>query len=823
MLVFISVIIGLVIAVTLWISIRQWLKNRWIHKAIHHGKDFVMLEILVPKELPHEENTTPVQLQETISVMEQFLSTLSGFHVQGSKGWFGNQPTFSLEIVARYNEIRFFIGTPREFEAAIEKQILGYYPEAQVERSQAFRITEPDYAIAGGQFKLMKKFIFPIQTYTELEADPLQTITTSLSKMGTDNRAIIQILLQPTDNMWRVPVESAIRRIQEGKDVVTVSQPWWVRAIGSTTRSLESPAPTDAQKTNMNIRGLSPSQQLYQKLLQEKGSKLGFKTTINVMTVAPHKEEAQFQLGNILSAFSQYNTAQSNGFRVKRIKNFRDFLVQTMLRMPLGKGMILNTTEIASIFHPPNYSIDTPGIMWLMAKFAPAPPSTPNEGVLLGENVYRGQHRKIFLKDVDRLRHLYAVGMTGTGKSTLFESMILQDIRAGKGVCYIDPHGDVVESILGKIPKERADDVIYFDPGNLEKPIGLNLLEWHRPEEKDFLINEFLLMFYKLFDPNRTGMIGPQFEHWARNAALTVMANPKGGSLIEIPRLFTDDAFRDEQLRYVQDPVVLRFWNEQMAKTADFHKSEMFNYFISKFGRFMTNELMRNIIGQPQSGINFREIMDSGKILLVNLSKGKIGDVNAQMLGMIIVAKMSSAALSRQDIPNEADRRDFYLYVDEFQNLATDTFATILSEARKYRLNLNITHQYIAQLPEDVRNAVFGNVGTIVSFRVGADDAQYLAHQFTPVFTETDMVNIERYNAYVKMIIDNAPQRPFSLRTLRDDTQHNPALRNAIVELSQLKHGRNRAEVDALIQQRAGVGQSVGIADAVTNPKGGTA
>lgn len=822
MLVYVILFIVLIVALATTFFVRTWWKNRWVKQSLKRAEDFVLLEILVPKEIKHTENATPTQLQETISVMEQFLATLSGYHVQGTAGWMGNQPTFSLEIVARYNEIRFFIGTPREFESAIEKHLLGYYPAAQIERSQAFRITDPEYAMAGGQFKLMKKFMFPIQTYTELEADPLQTITTSLSKMGTDNRALIQILIQPTNNNWRIPVEGAIRRIQEGKDVGMSNQSWWMKAIHSSTKSLEGPQMSESQKASQNMRGLSPSQQLYQKLLQEKGSKLGFKTMINVMTVAPQKEEAQFQLGNILSAFSQYNTAQSNGFKIKRIKNFRDFMVQCLLRAPLGKGMILNTTEIASIFHPPNYSIDTPGIMWMLARFAPAPPSTPNEGILLGENIFRGEHRKIHLKDVDRQRHVYAIGMTGTGKSTLFESMILQDIREGKGVCYIDPHGEAVESILGKIPKERADDVVYFDPGNLDKPIGLNLLEWHRPEEKDFLINEFLLMFYKLFDPNHTGMIGPQFEHWARNAALTIMSNPEGGTMIEIPRLFTDDAFREEQLRYVQDPVVLRFWNEQMAKTADFHKSEMFNYFISKFGRFMTNEMMRNIIGQPQSGINFREIMDSGKILLINLSKGKIGDVNAQMLGMITVAKINSAALSRQDIP-EDERKDFYLYVDEFQNLATDTFATILSEARKYRLNLNITHQYISQLPEEVRDAVFGNVGTIVSFRVGADDAQYLAHQFTPVFNETDMVNIERYNAYVKYIIDNAPARPFSMRTIRDATVHNKQLRDAVVELSNLKHGHNRSEVEAMIQKRAGVGQSVGVGEAITNPTAVTA
>jgi hypothetical protein len=613
--------------------------------------------------------------------------------------------------------------------------------------------------------------------------------------------------------MWRHAVETSIRKIQDGKEITVDGSPGWLKALQTIGRAIHE---SQGGSTNPNPnKNLSPVHQLHQKLLQEKGAKVGFKTFINIMTVAPVKEEAQFQLANILSAFSQYNTAQSNGFKAKKIKRFREFMVHTLLRAPQGKGMILNTAEIASLFHPPNYSIDTPGIVWLLARFAPAPPNTPAEGILLGENVFRGQHKRIYLRTEDRRRHVYVIGMTGTGKSTFFENLVLQDIRNGKGVCYIDPHGDVVENVLKKLPRERAKDVIYFDPGNLDRPIGLNLLEWHRPEEKDFLINEFLLMFYKLFDPNRTGMIGPQFEHWARNAALTVMANPEGGTLIEIPRLFTDDAFREQMINHVTDPVVLRFWNEQLAKTADFHKSEMYNYFISKFGRFMTNELMRNIIGQPQSGINFREIMDDQKILLVNLSKGKLGDINAFMLGMIIVAKLNTATLSRQDTPEE-QRKDFYLYVDEFQNIATDTFATILSEARKYRLNLNITHQYIAQLPEDVRNAVFGNVGTMLTFRVGIDDAKFLVNQYAPVFNETDLVNIERFNTYVKYLVDNTPLRPFSLRMLRDETPADASLRDAIVELSNLTYGKERNEVDALIRSRASLGPGIGVVDAIS-------
>ena len=664
--------------------------------------------------------------------------------------------------------------------------------------------------------KLAKKFILPIQTYLDVEADPLQAITTSLSKVGTDTRALVQLLIQPTDGTWRGATDVAIRRVQDNKNVDTTQIGSPVLRTASNVARLVAETQKSPKDEPNSMKMVSPAQQAQQKLYQDKGSKAGFKSFINVLTVAPQKAEAQFELANILSAFSQYSLATGNAFRAKKIKLFKDFMAHTILRASQGKGMILNTAELVSVFHPPNYTIDTPGIVWLLARVAPAPACVPSEGVILGENIFRGEHKTVAIKDEDRMRHVYAIGQTGTGKSTLFKNMILQDIRAGRGVCYMDPHGTDVEEILAKIPKERIDDVVYFDPGSTDFPIGLNLLEWHQPEEKDFLINEFLLLFYKLFDPNRTGMIGPQFEHWARNAALTVMANPEGGTLIELPRLFTDDAWRQKMIGYVQDPVVLRFWNEQLAKTADFHKSEMYNYFISKFGRFMTNELMRNIIGQPKSGFDLRTIMDNKKILLVNLSKGKLGDINAYMLGMILVAKINSATLARQNVP-EDHRVPFYLYVDEFQNVATDTFATILSEARKYKLSLNITHQYISQLPEEVRNAVFGNVGAVISFRIGIDDAKFLASQFTTVFVETDLMNVERYNAYVRYLVDNSPMRPFSIKTIRDATEASEEVKRGVAQLSNLKYGKPRGEIDALLMERAQL-DTVGADQVAQNP-----
>jgi len=379
--------------------------------------------------------------------------------------------------------------------------------------------------------------------------------------------------------------------------------------------------------------------------------------------------------------------------------------------------------------------------------------------VRLGTADYRGQKRLAGIKKADRFRHTYMIGKTGTGKSTLYQNLALQDIHAGRGVCFVDPHGEAIDFILKRIPKNRIDDVVLFDPANLEAPVGLNLLEWKEEGEKDFLVSEAIQIFYKIFDPTGSGVIGPQFEHWMRNAALTVMADPEGGTLLEIPRLFVDKSFETYKRRFVTDPVVQEFWDKQMAKTAEFHRSEMLNYFSSKFGRFMTNSLMKNIIGQKQSSFDLAQVMDGEKILLINLSKGKIGEVNAQMLGLILMTKLQAATLRRAKI-EEAKRTPFYLYVDEFQNLLTDAFISMLSESRKYGLAVHLTNQYIAQLPENMRSAVLGNIGTLITFQIGAADGEYLKTEMQPLTAE-DLQNVPPHHFYLKCTIDGMPYEPF--------------------------------------------------------------
>jgi len=769
--------------------------------SIEEAKNLVMFKVLIPKHYntEQEERQQKDDYKETISVAEQFISSFySLYNATSFRSRIFGQRRISLEIIAKDGGIYFFVGVPKEIQSFAEKQIHSVYPDAQVEISDECMIFKDDLKHAVGGLKLARRFIYPIKTYKILESDPLNAVTNTLSKLGEGSRAGIQILIQPATSTWRYACSRAAKSVQEGK---YVHENWFNKIVLAIFDGFNSGMKSGKEAQAMGSGGyirLTPVQEELLKALREKGSKVGFRTQIRVVTLSPTEEEAKLNLENILNSFSQFNAPEWNHFGKIYIHNFHHFLADYILRAFTRPSSILNTEEIASIFHFPNRFIDTPNIHWLLSRTIAPPTNIPPEGIIIGKSVYRGEQKFIKVKNEDRRRHIFMIGKTGVGKTTFFENMIIQDILDGKGVCFIDPLGDAIEYILGRIPKERAEDVVLFDPSDVDRPMGLNLLEYKDPAEKDFLIAEWLEIFYKLFDPNRTGMVGPQFEHWGRNASLTVMAQPEGGTLIEIPRLFTDDAFRDKCVASVKDPVVEAFWKQQMAKTADFHKSEMFNYFISKFGRFMTNDIIRNIIGQKRSAFNLREIMDSGKILLINLSKGKIGEMNSYLLGMILVSKIQVAAFSRADTP-EDDRKDFYLYVDEFQNFTTDTFKTILSEARKYHLSLNITNQYIAQLSEPIRDAVIGNAGSLVTYRIGAGDAEFMVKEF-PGISVQDMVNLEKYNMYVKLLIDLTPSKPFSMLGMQPQVEYNKNLAEAIRQLSRLKYGRDKNIVDEEIR-----------------------
>ncbi len=782
-------ILGFVIIIPagLMLFVRHFQKK----DAVADVTTLVCMVVSIPRESAKaaaEQNKAGEDFKDLISPMEQFFSSLTTIiHQKHFVDWLFSTPAHvSFEIGSVGGVTQFSIICPKRIKTIVERQLHSFFPTAEVHYGAPpaiFSASNP--AIAGVVFQQAKNFILPIKTYRTMDADPLGALTTTMTKLPNNAGASVQVLIRPTNESWRTHTHIASQHVAENR-LHLVNRSTTGRVVGNIAEAVRGPKPAalDAAKP----RQFTAQQEELMRALQEKGSKTGFEAVIRIVATGPTRAEAEANLTSLISAFSQFYAPQFNSFKYKKLsaeRVSRDYLLRLFSNAP---KMLLNVEELSSIFHLPNRLLETPGLKWQTAKTLPPPTNLPTTGVVIGESVYRGATTLVRLKEDDRRRHLFMIGKTGTGKTTLFETMIEQDMHEGRGLCFIDPLGDAIENLLGKVPTHRAKDVILFDPSDTANPIGLNLLEFKRPEERDFLIQEVIEIFYKLFDPNRTGIVGPQWEHWARNAALTVMAQPGGGTLIDLPRLFTDDKFRDAAIANVTDPTVKAFWQQQLAKTADFHKSEMYNYFISKFGRFMTNDLMRNIIGQKASSFNFREVMDSGKILFINLAKGKIGEINSNLLGLILVSKLQVAAFSRADTPEEK-RRDFYLYVDEFQNFTTDTFATILAEARKYRLNLNITNQYFAQLTERIRDAVIGNVGTLVSYRIGAEDAEYLAHELPGISSE-DLANLDRFQAYVKLLIDLNPSRPFNMRGVKSPNQSNPAMTDWIKQSSRALYGR---------------------------------
>jgi hypothetical protein len=511
-----------------------------------------------------------------------------------------------------------------------------------------------------------------------------------------------------------------------------------------------------------------------------------------------------------VAAFSLFDAPGKNGFKFSPAKNIESFVTAFIFRFfpQEFRSNILNSVELATIFHfPDQRNTPTSQLQRQASKQVDGPSQMLNEGILLGYNVYRGVKKEIRLSETDRRRHVYIIGQTGTGKSGLLENLALQDMLDGRGFAFVDPHGDSAEKLLGMVPKERVEDVIYFSPGDMNNPVGLNLFEFENDEQKDFLVQEAIAMLYRLYDPGHTGIIGPRYEHWFRNAALTIMSDPGGSSFIDIPQVFNDNDFAKAKLKYVKDQTVLDFWNKEMAQTSDYHKSEVLGWFVSKFGAFLSNEMMRNIIGQTKSGFNLREIMDNKKILLVNLSKGKTGELNSQLLGMIFVMKFQAAAMGRADIP-EDQRQDFSLYVDEFQNFATDSFEGILSEARKYRLNLILANQFMTQLNDKIREAIIGNVGTIVSGRIGTTDAELMVKKFSPVFDAEDLTKLPNFESIASVMINNVPSAPFSMSLIPPLGKPNPQLTDALKRLSAAKFGRPRAVVEQEIFTRLRAGEA---------------
>ena len=759
-----AVVCGMVLVLlwALWIALVLWLK--WKDRE-EKSLELVTLLVAVPEE--NEIKT---------DAMEQLLNSFTSIYKSAKFKFlqrFQAQPSVSLEIVGTHEDIRFYVCTPKKYQDLVEKQVYSVYAGADVKEVDEPNIFPEDGKVEYAWLGLKKTPFYPLKTYKEIATDSMASITSALSKLSPQESVAIQFVISPTDGQWA----------KAGKGFVS-----------STKKSEANP-----EKASYKV----DARQL--EAIENKSSKAGFETAIRIVSFAPSSEIAKTNLSNIKACFGQYESPWNKLSSVKiRLKNLfmEDFIYKYPVIYWSKNKTILSTDELASMFHFPNRTIQTPNVYWLKSKKAPCPPDSPTDGMYIGENHYRGITKDFYITAKDRQRHFYIVGQTGVGKSWLLANMAIQDIKAGKGVCFIDPH-DTFEMILERIPPERAEDVIYFDPGMVDRPMGFNVMECEREDQKDFVTSSIINLMYKLYDPYKTGIVGPRFEHAIRNIMLTVMTEP-GATFIEIVRALTDPSYVQALLPKVHDPMVKRYWTDQIANTNEFHKSEVLDYIVSKFGRFITNTMMRNIIGQSTSSFNFRQAMDQGKILIINLAKGTIGEENSAFLGLVLIPKILIAAMSRQDTP-EPDRRDFYLYVDEFQNFATQDFAVIMSEARKYHLNLTVGNQFISQMDDEIKNAVFGNVGSICSFRVGISDAGFLVNQFKPEFNEHDLLNLPIGNTYLKTMVNGIPQPPFSLDITADEIKKpgNKELSQMIKKLSSLKYGRPREIVEAEISKRA--------------------
>lgn len=769
----------------------------------------VFLRVTLPKkesDLDSKKETTK-DFKEMVSLMEQLLSSLKSTHSSRLLKKILGQDTMSFEYIAHEREILFYVTCARDYKKLLEKQINGFYPDAIIEETKEVNIFENRKSFSTTYLNTAKNFAYPIKTYQKLESDPINNITNAFSKLEEDQSAAIQIVLKPIADDWQWKSTKISSKMMQAKSSHFTLNP--LKIIIALFGIFLNSGDEDKSSADNNSSALTQERA---KTVDEKDDKTGYQVIIRIITTGNSKNDTNMELTNIVSSFSQFSypglnkfTHTLHHFENKLIKNY----IYRYFTKPIWlKKMILNTEELASLFHFPHIRYnETPEIKWQNFKVVRAPNSIAKEWLLLWENIHRWVKKEIRIKSEDRFRHFYIIGQTGTGKSSTMQSLARQDFTAWNGLAIMDPHGDLVKDLLPFIPRERADDVIVFDPSDEQRPIGLNLLE-ARPEERDMVAQDANNMMIKLF---WNEIFGPRLQDYFLNWCLTLMEYPQGWALTDIIRLFTDDDFQKDHIRNVKNPIVKAWWEKTFANMWDREKKEIIPYFAAKFSGFITNKMMRNIIGQTKSSFDIAECMQSNKIILLNLSKGLIWDLNSQLLGMIVVSKIQSAAMQRQRISKE-ERKDFFLYIDEFQNYVTPSIESILSEARKYRLGLVLAHQYLGQLEQsnaltksslNLKQAIFGNVWSVMSYKVWPEDGEFMAKYFQPTFSDADLINMDKFKWVMKLAVDNQPTTPFSIIPTNPYLESgDPKIAKALIELSRLKYGRDQAFVSKEIEYR---------------------
>jgi len=759
-------------------------KKRFFHLEIKKSLNYQLFLVTIPRDFPFSEQEKQKTFADFVSVFEQALESLSKYK---------KEIIFEIAVPNSSQEISFYAACSKKDTEFFEKTLTSLFPYARIEPVDDYTIFSSPGKVAGAVFRLKEPFVLPIKTFKSFDQDPLATIINAFTKIALQGEgAAFQVLIKPDTAEMKKKFAGIKKALLEGKDLN--------QAILKPSLLIKE----SMKKPSEELKPKPVDENLI-KLIDEKAQYPLFFFNARLLTSAATQERAEELLFHLESAFSPFSNPLGNSLIIKKIsakRSLKKLIYDFSFRLFRTKrAILLNSLEIATLFHFPHPFLENPRLRWLKVRSAPCPLALPEKGIVLGKNIFQREEKEIRILDEDRRRHIYIIGQTGTGKTSLMRNMFVQDVAAGKGVCYIDPHGDTAEYLMGLIPESRHEDVIYFNPGDFERSLGLNMLEWDQryPFQKSFVTNELLEIFDKLYDLKAVG--GPVFEQYFRNALLLLLDDSENiHTLNDVPRILINPDFRHSLLEKTPNPMVREFWEKEAEKAGgELALANVAPYINSKLSPFLADDLVRPIIGQKKSSLDFRKVMDEGKILIINLSKGLLGDTNSYLLGMIGVGKLMMASFSRVDIPEE-QRRDFYLYIDEFQNITTDTVATIFSEARKYRLNLTVANQFLAQLKEPILKSVFGNIGTMVSFRVGNEDAEFLAKYFAPVFNAYDLINLDNFNAYIKLTIQGQVSRAFDIKIdkpLDTDIKKMESLK----EVSSSKYARPRSEVEEEIRK----------------------
>ena len=799
--------------------------RRTLRDAKNYERGLKMVPILIhlppaSEDIAGENRDKRDLTEEVLSQAQVMYNIIASTATKGFKSKIYGQRHMSFEIVARDGLVYYYAVVPTVLTDVVRQAVAAAYPSARLEEVAEHTVFSKVGKLSGtigGEFTLKKQFSYPIATYMESKRDASRALLNAISAAGREDGVGLQVLIRPANEGWTKSSISLADKIIKDKGIKKggLSGSFAVKDVAT---ALWKPPETDGKKESDDKHQLNAVEQSVVDAIQEKTRYPGYEVLIRVVVSSNTAAQSQALLKNIVAAFALFDSPSFNGFKFNLSRNLEELTSAYILRFfpQQVTQNVLNSVELATLFHLPDQnSIPTSQVQRQMSKQVDGPTQIMEEGLLLGYNEFRGVRKPIRLSTKDRRRHLHIIGQTGVGKSVLQENLAYQDMMDGRGFAFVDPHGDSVEALLSKVPKERVEDVVYFNPSDMANPIGLNMFEFDSPDQKDFLVQEAISMLYGLYDPGHTGIVGPRLEHIFRNCALLLMSDPNGGTFIDIPKLLIDEEFMKSKLKYVTDQQVLDFWTKEFpASQKSSEAGEVISWVVSKFGPFISNDAMRNIIGQQKSGFNFADIMNNNKILLVNLSKGKMGDLNSKLLGIIFVMKFQAAAMARANMP-EDERKDFTMYVDEFQNFATDSFETILSEARKYRLSLVLGNQFMTQLKEDLREAIIGNVGTTITGRIGITDAEIMVKRYTPVFDAEDLTKLPNYESVVVAQIEGVPSAPFSMSWIPPMGQANQQLSDALKRLSAAKYGRPRGQVEQEIFRRLSVKK-----DAPRSPQG---